>query len=327
MSPFSDLGRPRRLGVRLFAVAMLAAGALAPSVIQGGVAAAAGTPSTQTVTFDGTIPDPTYVGDTWSVRARSTVVGTDDAGSAPVITVDPASTSVCSYAPSQAQPGDTIQPGVAAGSVTTTAVGTCTLDAAAPGLNEQTTGGSVEPGSATLSFAVDPDRLQIMTFLTTPPTPATAGYAYPVSAGATDADGNPGAATTLSIDPTSTPGACSVVTIDHSGEGAGHTNGVVSFLAPGTCVVDATAPGLPGLLAASASQTVIISPGGAQTVTFDNILSGPQFVGSEPTVSATTSIDGSQQVGSDPHITVDPASYPGNLLHRRLRLRPTRTCL
>ncbi len=311
MSPSGDLHSPRRLGVRLAAVALLAVGTLAPSVIRGGVAAAASTPSTQTVNFDGTIADETYVGTTWIVRARATIDGTGDAGTVPVITVDPSSSSVCSYTPYQPQPGDVPAPGVGAGSVTTMAAGTCTLDAAAPEQLNQATGDSVAAASASFSFTVDPDQPQLMHFLTTPPSPATVGNAYLVSAGATNAGGDPGQPADLSIDPTSTPGACSEVTIDRSGDGLARTNGVVSFLAPGTCVIDATAPAAGGLLAAAGSQSVTISAGGGQTVSFGDTLSGPQYVGSGHLFTAATSIDGTQQIGSDPQISVDPGSFPG----------------
>jgi hypothetical protein len=69
---------------------------------------------------------------------------------------------------------------------------------------------------------------QVITFTSTPPSPALTGGSYtPAATGG--GSGNP---VTFSIDPASTTGACSI-----------SSGGVVSFTAAGTCVIDANQAG------------------------------------------------------------------------------------
>ncbi|HTW05930.1 MAG TPA: Ig-like domain repeat protein [Acidimicrobiales bacterium] len=103
-------------------------------------------------------------------------------------------------------------------------------------------------GGWSIDFTV---ATQTVTFSTTPPSPGVAGTTYDASATASS-----GLPITYSVDASSTAGACSVDS----------TTGVVSFLAAGTCVLDADQAGDGNYDSATKSQTIdVVSPPGAPT--------------------------------------------------------------
>ena len=103
-------------------------------------------------------------------------------------------------------------------------------------------------GDWSIDFAVSS---QTVSFSTTAPSTAVAGNTYDASASATST-----LPVTYSIDSSSTPGTCSV-----------NATGQVSFLAAGTCVLDANQSGDGNWSAAPQAQQIItvVSPPGAPT--------------------------------------------------------------
>ena len=156
----------------------------------------AGSMAPQIVTFGTTPPSPAHVGSTYTPTATST------SGLTVVITLDGAST------------GCTLTGGL----VTLTAPGTCVVDANQAGNSTYSPAAQVQQ-SLTVTKAP-----QVVTFGTTPPTPATVGSTYTPTA-------------------TSTSGLTAVITLDRASTGCTLTGGVVTLTAPGTCVVDANQAG------------------------------------------------------------------------------------
>ena len=136
------------------------------------------------------------------------------------IAVAPSSSGVCS---------------ISAGVVTFTASGTCLLDASQVGV------ASPAPQPATQSVGV---TAQSQDVTATAPTPATARVGDTFTPTATATSGLP---VTISVDSTSTA-VCSI------------SAGVVTFNAPGTCVLDFTQPGdIAWLPATQVQQTITVS--------------------------------------------------------------------
>jgi hypothetical protein len=153
---------------------------------------------------------------------------------------------------------------ISAGTVSFTGVGLCVIDA-----NQAGSANYVPAPEVQQSFSIT-KASQTITFTSTPPSPALFGGTYTPSATG-GASGNP---VTFSIDSSSTAGACWIL------------NGKVSFIGPGSCVVDANqagnanynaAPkkqqsfsigfsktlsgGISGSLTVSSGQAVYLSPG------------------------------------------------------------------
>lgn len=134
------------------------------------------------------------------------VAATASSGLPVTISIDPSSSAGCSYDSSK-------------GLVSFTGpAGTCVIDAAQAG------NALYNPASAQQNVKVA-KAAQTITFLTTPPPSAVVGSTYPVAASATS-----GLSVTLTID-RSSRGSCTIA------------GGVVSFVARGTCVVDANQAG------------------------------------------------------------------------------------
>jgi large repetitive protein len=153
---------------------------------------------------------------------------------------------------------------ISAGTVSFTGVGMCVIDA-----NQAGSANYVPAPEAQQSFSIT-KASQTITLTSAPPSPALFGGAYTPSATG-GASGNP---VTFSIDSSSAAGACWIL------------NGKVSFIGPGSCVVDANqagnanynaAPkkqqsfsigfsktlsgGIGGSLTVSSGQAVYLSPG------------------------------------------------------------------
>ncbi len=153
---------------------------------------------------------------------------------------------------------------ISAGTVSLTGVGLCVIDA-----NQAGSANYIPAPEAQQSFSIT-KASQTITFTLAPPSPALFGGTYTPSATG-GASGNP---VTFSIDSSSAAGACWIL------------NGKVSFIGPGSCVVDANqagsanynaAPkkqqsfsigfsktlsgGINGSLTVSSGQAVYLSPG------------------------------------------------------------------
>ena len=119
---------------------------------------------------------------------------------------------------------------------------------------------------------------QTITFTSTPPSPAVYGGKYtPAATG-----GGSGQPVTLSIDPASTAGACSI-----------NGSGMVSFTGVGTCVIDANQAGNADYQAAPTAQQTITVPQEAPVLTWPkpgNITLGTALTGTE--LDATASVPG-----------------------------------
>ncbi|HWD55761.1 MAG TPA: hypothetical protein VG346_11600 [Acidimicrobiales bacterium] len=163
----------------------------------------------QTISFTSTPPAGPVPGSTYAVSATST------SGETPTLSVDPASSGVCT---------------LASATVTANNVGSCQIDASVPAT------GNYAAASGSQTFAVGP-LTQTISFITTAPGAATAnGTTYTPSATSTS-----GATPTIAVDPTST-NVCSIA------------SGVVSFQEGGTCILDASLPPLGNYGAAATSQ-------------------------------------------------------------------------
>jgi virginiamycin B lyase len=113
---------------------------------------------------------------------------------------------------------------------------------------------------------------QTITFTSTPPSPAVYGGKYtPVATG-----GGSGQPVTLSIDPASAAGACSI-----------NGSGVVSFTGVGTCVIDANQAGGADWLPAQQVQQSFTIGQASQAITFTSIPPASPKFGSTYPVSAT----------------------------------------
>lgn len=126
--------------------------------------------------------------------------------------------------------------------------------------------------TATTNVLVGPANSQTITFTSTPPEAAGVGQTYLVSASASSE-----LPVSFSIDPSSSPGACTL---------AGTT---VTFTAIGSCVIDANQPGN-GIYppAPQAAQSLTIGKG-SQTITFTSTPPADVAIGEQYLISATAS--------------------------------------
>ena len=204
----------------------------------------AGAADTQTITFTSVAPGSASV-----AGATYTPTATATSGLTPVITVDAASSGVCS---------------ISAGVVSFQAAGTCTLDA-----NQA---GNVDFNAATQvqqSFSVGATA-QTVAFTSGVPSSPTVGGTY--NAAATGgASGNP---VTFSIDATSTAGACTI------------TGSTISLTGVGTCTLDVNQVGDADYSAApQVQQSFSVLLG--QVITFTSSVPSSLTVGGTYVVSAT----------------------------------------
>ena len=157
---------------------------------------------------------------------------------------------------------------VAGSMATIVSAGTCSITASQ--------GGNASYGAATPVtdlVTIDPAGQSIV-FTSLPPSPATYGGSYAVSASG-GASGNP---VTFSIDASSTAGACSIV---------GNT---VSFTGTGSCLVDANQSGNTNYTAATQQQQGFTIGAADQTITFTSTAPAPAVLGQPAyTVTATAS--------------------------------------
>jgi trimeric autotransporter adhesin len=230
--------------------------------------AGATTQGSQTITFPS--PGPGVVGQT------ATLTATGGASGNPVVfSVDASSgAGVCSVS------------GTNGSTLAYLAAGACVVDAnqaagngyaAAPQV-QQTITVTAAQGSQTITF---PN-----------PGPGVAGQTATLTATG-GASGNP---VVFSVDASSGTGVCSV---------SGTNGSTLSYLAAGTCVVDANQAAGNGYAAApQVQQTITVSAAGTQTITFPS--PGPGVVGQTATLTATGGASGNPVVFS-----VDASSGAG----------------
>jgi len=157
--------------------------------------------------------------------------------------------------------------------VTSSQVGNYTNVTSAVTANESFTGLTAS-ASLTTNMAS-----QTIAFTSTPVVNPMVSGTYQVSATG-GASGNP---VTFSIDASSTPGACTI------------SGSIVSFMAVGTCIVDANQAGDANFTAAAqASQTISI----AKKTTTVTLAATPNPVGTDASVSLTATVAGDPPTGS-----------------------------
>ena len=153
---------------------------------------------------------------------------------------------------------------ISGATVTFVAVGTCVIDA-------NQAGNASYEAAPQVQQSFDPDSgTQGITFTSTPPSSAVIGGTYPVTASG-GASGNP---VTFSVDP-SANGSCSI------------SGATVTFVAVGTCVIDANQAGNANYEAATQVQQSFELDPGTQTITFTSTPPKSAVVGSTYTPTAT----------------------------------------
>ncbi len=150
-----------------------------------------------------------------------TVVASSSSGLPVTLTIPSTSSTVCA---------------ISGSTVSFIGVGSCTIDANQAGNSDY-----LPATQVTQSFSVNQAPQAVM-FTTSPPSPAEVGGTYTPSATATS-----GLAVTFSIAST-TSSVCEI------------SGGTVTFLATGTCTIDATQPGNADYLAGSNSQSFDVNP-------------------------------------------------------------------
>jgi hypothetical protein len=215
----------------------------------------------QTINFTSTAPSPGIVG-----GQTYTVAATGGAsGNQVTFTVDPSSSGACAIS--------------GANEVTFLAVGMCTIDANQAGGGEYTAAPQVQQ-----AFPVR--KAQSVAITSIPPSPAIAGGpTYSVTTTGGGESPNP---VVVSIDPS----AMSVCTVSEA---------VVSFIAVGTCLIDASRAGDSEYAAVQTQQPVTVS-GKPQTIGFTSAAPTSAVVGGTYTPSTATSS------GLLAVLTIDPAS-------------------
>jgi large repetitive protein len=198
----------------------------------------------QAITFTSSPPANAIVGGTYAVTATG-----GPSGQPVVISIDPASASICS---------------LAGATVSFKGSGTCAIDANQAG-NANYTAAAQAQQSITVSKAG-----QVIAFTSSPPANATVGGGYTVAA-----TGGPSSQpVVLSVDALSAS-VCSIA--------GSH----VTFTAAGTCVIDANQAGDANYVAApQVSQTVSVAKG-SQAITFTSSPPANAIVGGTYTVAAT----------------------------------------
>jgi hypothetical protein len=158
---------------------------------------------------------------------------------------------------------------ISGATVTFVAVGTCVIDANQAGNANYDTATQVQQ-----SFDLGPG-IQTITFTSTPPSPAILGGTYAVTATG-GASGNP---VTFSIDP-SANGSCSI------------SGATVTFVAVGTCVIDANQAGNSNYEAASQVQQSFDPDSDTQNITFTSTPPNPAVIGGTYPVTASGGASG-----------------------------------
>ena len=208
------------------------------------------TRNAQTISFTSAAPAGATVG-----GAHYTATATSDSGLAVALTVDAASTAVCT---------------ISSGDVSFQAAGGCTIDANQAG---NTTYAPAAQAQQTFTVA---QGSQTITFTSTAPANATvAGATYHPTASS-----SAGLATSLSIDAASAS-VCAL------------SGGVVSFTASGTCIIDANQAGDGNYTAAPQAQQSFSVLGAAQTVSFTSTAPAAATFGGgsyTPTATATSGL-------------------------------------
>jgi trimeric autotransporter adhesin len=225
------------------------------------------TQGSQAITFPS--PGPGVVGQTAALTA------TGGASGDPVVfSVDASSgTGVCSGS------------GTNGSTLTYLAAGTCVVDA-----NQAAGNGYAAAPQVQQTITVTAAGTQAITFPS--PGPGVVGQTATLTATG-GASGNP---VVFSVDASSGAGVCSV---------SGANGSTLTYLAAGTCVVDANQAAGSGYAAApQVQQTIAVSPAGNQTITFPN--PGPGVVGQTATLTATGGASGNPVVFS-----VDASSGAG----------------
>ena len=167
---------------------------------------------------------------------------------------------------------------ISGATVTFVAVGTCVIDANQAGNASYAAATQVQQSFAVLGT-------QSITFTSTPPSPAVVGGTYPVTASG-GASGNP---VTLSIDP-SANGSCSI------------SGATVTFVAVGTCVIDANQAGNASYEAATQLQQSFAVLG-TQSITFTSTPPNPAVVGGTYPVTASGGASGNPVT-----LSIDPSA-------------------
>jgi len=156
---------------------------------------------------------------------------------------------------------------ISGATVTFVAVGTCVIDANQAGNASYEAATQVQQSFAVLGT-------QSITFTSTPPKPALVGGTYTVTATG-GASGNP---VTFSIDP-SAKGSCSI------------SGATVTFVAVGTCVIDANQAGNASYEAATQVQQSFAVLG-TQSITFTSTTPSTAVIGGTYTVTASGGASG-----------------------------------
>lgn len=206
--------------------------------------------ATQAISFTSTAPSSAAVGGT-----TYTPTATSTSGLTVVLTIDSASSSVCSINGS--------------GVVSFQEVGTCTVDA-----NQAGNGSYLAASQVQQSFTVSPGS-QTITFTSAAPSGAVVGGSYSPTATATS-----GLSVTITVDSSSN----SVCTM---------ASGVVQFIGVGTCTLDANQSGDSNWNAASQVQQSFEVSQSSQTISFTSVAPSNATVGGAtytPTAIATSGL-------------------------------------
>ncbi len=153
---------------------------------------------------------------------------------------------------------------ISGSTVTFVGAGICVIDA-------NQAGNASYEAAAEVQQSFDPDPgSQSITFTSTPPNPAVVGGSYTVTASG-GASGNP---VTFSLD-ASAKGSCTI------------SGATVTFVAVGTCAIDANQAGNASYEAAAQAQQSLDLEPGTQTITFTSTPPNPAVVGGTYTVTAS----------------------------------------
>ncbi|WP_157801273.1 IPT/TIG domain-containing protein [Sphingobium sp. LB126] len=212
--------------------------------------------ATQTIAFTSPVPSV-------AVGGSYTPIATASSGLPVILTIDPSSNVVC---------------GLSGGTVSFTAVGTCTVNADQAG-DANTTAAPRVQQSVTVGQAT-----QTVAFTSTPPSSAIVGGAYNLTATASS-----GLPVAFTIDPSSST-VC------------GLSGSAVTFTAAGTCTIDADQAGSADHTAAPRVQQSVVVTQALQTITFTSTPPSPAAVGTTYNPAAIASS------GLPVAFTIDPSS-------------------
>ncbi len=200
----------------------------------------------------------------------------------------------------------TISAGTAAG------VGTDVSDAVSDGIGNVYVDDEAEPPNYSTLPAFWPAEVQDVAGAATTPAPQTITFPNPgpgtvgQTATLTATGGGSGNPVVFSVDPSSGAGVCSV---------SGTNGSTVSYLAAGTCVIDANQAGGNGYAAApQVQQTVTVTAAAASQLTFTTEPGGGAngaAWGVQPVVSAENA-SGTVVTGNTSAVTLSIASQPGS---------------